>query len=104
MLAVKGIVAEGVVDLPGELSARVRAAGPSGLPTVVLPAADVRGSGLVDAALLLFESSGGAAGLAAGDASSGAAPKALAAPSRRADARAFEPARRQRRSCREHDA
>ena len=69
-MAVKGLVAEGVGDFPGEVRARVRTAGPSGLPAAALPAVGVRGSGLVDAALLLLESSIGATGLVGGAASS----------------------------------
>ena len=49
----------------------MRAAGPSRLPTAALPAADIRSSELVDAELLLVESSGGAAGLVRGAASLG---------------------------------
>ena len=70
-MAVKWHVAEGVGDLPGEVRARVRAAGPSGLPTAALPAADVCGSGFVDDALLLLLESSGGTWLAGGAASSG---------------------------------
>lgn len=58
--------------MAGEVCARVRAAGPAGLPVAALSAVDGRNSGLVVAALLLlFESSGGAAGFAGCAASSG---------------------------------
>ena len=57
--------------MPGGVRARVRAAGPSALPAAAVPAVGVRGSGLVDAALLLLESSRGVTGLAGGAASSG---------------------------------
>ena len=52
------------------MRARVRAAGSAGLPVAALSGVDGRGSGLVVAALLLLESSGGAAGLAGCAASS----------------------------------
>ena len=57
--------------MPIEVRARVRAAGPSGLPTAAFPAADVCGSGLVDGVLLLLLESSGGGGLAGGAASSG---------------------------------
>ena len=65
MLAVEGLVAESVGDLPGKVRARVPTARLSGLPTAVLFVADVCNNGLFDDALLvLLESSGGATWLA----------------------------------------
>ena len=69
-MAVEGLVTEKVGDLPGEVPARVRAAGPSKPPTAALPAAGARYNKLVDVALLLLESSGGATGLSGVAASS----------------------------------
>lgn len=60
LLAVEGLVVEGVGDLPGNVRARLRAAGPSGLSQAAPWAVDAFGSGLVVAALLLPESSEGA--------------------------------------------
>ena len=68
-MTVEELVAEGVGDLLGEMRTRVRAAGESKLPTVSLTADDVCCRGLVDAALLLLESTGGVTGLAGGAAS-----------------------------------
>ena len=68
LLAVKGIIAKSVANLPGELRARVRAAGPPGLSPAAPLAIDARNSGLVVAALLLLllllELCRGATGLA----------------------------------------
>ena len=71
LLAVEGLVTEGVGDLPGEVLARVRAAGPPGFSPAAPLAVNACGRGLVIVALLLLELSGSATGLARGAASSG---------------------------------
>ena len=72
LLAVEGLVVTDVGNLPGEVRARVRAAGPAGLSLVAPLAVDACGSGLVVAALLqLLEFSVGATGLADNAASLG---------------------------------
>ena len=73
LLAVEGLVVKGVGDLPGEVRARVRDAGPPGLSLAAPLAVDACGSGLVVVALLLLllELSGEATGFAGGAASSG---------------------------------
>ena len=71
-MAVEGLVAEGVADLPGEVRDRMRAAGPPGLSPAAPLAVDACGSGLVVAALLmLLKLSGSATGLVEGAASLG---------------------------------
>ena len=89
--------------MPGEMRARVRAAGQPGLSLAAPLAVDACGSGLVVATLLLLELSGGATGLLKALRAQGTAPRTHAAPSRLADAKAFGQSRRRRRSCPEHD-
>ena len=85
------------------MHARVRAVGPSTLPTALLPAVDVGGN-KHNASLLLLESSVGALGSTRTLRDQKAVLNALEATSQWADTRGFRPTQRCRRLGRKHDA